>query len=378
MNSIKKIMSLVLVCTLICGLLAACGSSSSSGGASNGGSSNAAAETNAADGDSAGGDAAAASDIEWPTMTVQVGHVNGTNDTDQYNKFAVLVSEYISEATGGAITVEVHGNSELGGELDMLNSMKLGTVDMGVITNGFLGQVNGENMIIDLPYMFEDEQTVYDFLDSDIVTGITDRLYENLGYKVLGWGEGGFYNIMTHFELNTPDQMQNIKIRTMEQDNMLRTFGALGCQVTPMAFSECFTAAQQGVIDSMILPIASFYANSYHEIFEYYNVTKTLYNALALTVSQSWWEQFTPEQQAILQDAVVRAGRDQRVWLAEQTEQLYANCEAEGCTVNYDVDMEAFKKVIMDEGVWESFYDVVGEDLFNETRAWLDDYAANR
>ena len=147
--NVKRLAALAMTLVMLLGVLTACGDK---------------ADTNNGSGDGEG----------FPTMTIQIAHVNPTT-----------------------VTFEICGNSELGGEADVLTGFDLGTHQMGIITNGSYGNLYGPSLVVELPFIFKDNETAWNFLDGDIMKEVTDGLYDTLGYKVLAWGEGGFRNILS-------------------------------------------------------------------------------------------------------------------------------------------------------------------------------------
>ena len=136
----KRLAALAMTLVMLLGVLTACGDK---------------ADTNNGSGDGEG----------FPTMTIQIAHVNPTTDDDQYNKLATLFAEKVTAATDGAVTFEICGNSELGGEADVLTGFDLGTHQMGIITNGSYGNLYGPSLVVELPFIFKDNETAWNFLD---------------------------------------------------------------------------------------------------------------------------------------------------------------------------------------------------------------------
>lgn len=136
----KRLAALAMTLVMLLGVLTACGDK---------------ADTNNGSGDGEG----------FPTMTIQIAHVNPTTDDDQYNKLATLFAEKVTAATDGAVTFEICGNSELGGEADVLTGFDLGTHQMGIITNGSYGNLYGPSLVVELPFIFKDNETAWNFLE---------------------------------------------------------------------------------------------------------------------------------------------------------------------------------------------------------------------
>lgn len=300
----------------------------------------------------------------FPTMSIQLYHVNPTSEDDQYQKFATLFAEKVGEATGGAITFDIIGNSN---ENDVLTGFSIGTHEMGIITNGTFSALYGPSTIAELPFFFKDNQTAWEFLDGEIMKEITDNLYTELNTKVLGWAEGGFRNILSQKPIREPADLVGMKIRIPEFDTFMSTFEALGANPTPMAFSEVFTAVQQGVIDGLELPVASAYTGSYYEACDYYNLTGHFYNGFALSCSATFWEGLSPELQEVFSTAALEAGQEQREWLKEASDVMLNEMEEAGCEIVRDVDVAAFQEAV--QPVYEMYRDVIGSDLLDRALA---------
>ena len=343
--NLKRLAPLAMALVMLMSVLTGCGDKAATD--NNGGT----------DGDSAG----------FPTMTIQIAHVNPTTDDDQYNKLAVLFAEKVTAATDGAVTFEICGNSELGGEADVLTGFDLGTHQMGIITNGSFSNLYGPSMVVELPFIFKDNETAWNFLDGDIMKEVDDGLYDTLGYKVLAWGEGGFRNILSQKPIRTPDDLKGMKIRVPGMEMFMTTFQTIGAAPSALDFNETFTAVQQHVMDGLELPIASAYTGSYYEICDYYDMTGHFYNAISLSCSKSFWESLSPELQEIFLTAAKEAGDEQRAWLQTASVDMLSKMEEGGCTIVDDVDVAAFQEACAP--VYETYRDKIGSDLLDRAMA---------
>ncbi|SCH44136.1 Extracytoplasmic solute receptor protein yiaO [uncultured Clostridium sp.] len=352
MKKARKILSSLLATTLLFSL-SACGNGSSSTPVSD----------PSVSGKGGGQEAG------FPSMTIQIAHVNPTTDDDQYHKFATLFAEKVRAATDGAVTFEICGNSELGAEGDVITGMGLGTHQMSVMSNLAYAAVNGPSKVSEMPFMFADSKQAAAFFDSDIMKEVTDGMYDSLGVKVLGWAEGGFRNILSQKPIRTPDDIKGMKIRVPESDTFMKTFEALGANPTPMAFSEVFTAVQQKTIDGLELPVASAYTGSYYEVCSHYNLTGHFYNGLAMSISTKLWETLSPELQEIFVEAAVEAGTEQRKWLAGKEQEMKDAMAEAGCTIVDDVDVVALRDAAAN--VYDFYRNEIGADLQDRAMAFI-------
>lgn len=300
----------------------------------------------------------------YPEMYLQLGHVNPTTERDQYHKFATEFARLVSDATKGAVVIDILGNSELGGENDLLSGLQFGTLPLAIITNGTYGNINGSSKLLEMPFIFADKEIAYNFIDGNIVKEVENSLYNIHGFKVLGWGEGGFRNILSNGKIiRTPEDLKGFKIRIPEFETFVKTFQKLGANPTPMAFAEVYTAVQQGVIEGLELPVASTFTGKYQEICSSYSLTGHFYNAITISVSRAFWDGLSPELQQVFKSSAEEAGRIERAWLTEQEEIMLSEINEAGCEVIRDVDKAAFSDAVKD--IYINYRDTIGADLFD-------------
>ena len=311
--------------------------------------------------------APAKSDIK--PMKLQLGHVNSPSPDDQYHTFATNFAKNIGDLSGGAIQVEILGSGQLGNERDMLEGMKLNTIDIAVISNVTFSAVNPQSNICELPFFFKDRETAAKFVDGDIMKEVTDAMQKPLGAVVLGWGEGGFRQIINNVRpITKPADLAGIKMKVPQAPMFIKTFQALGANPTPMATSEAFTALQQKTIDGMEVPIPSIYTSRYFEISKYMSMTGHMYNAISITIAKALWDTLTPDVQQMFKDAAVKAGQDERVFIKENDETQVKKMVEAGLIVNSDnIDIAAMKKAV--EPVYTEYRNTIGAELFDRAVA---------
>ena len=202
---------------------------------------------------------------------IQIGHVNSAKADDQYQVLAVYFGEELAKASGGRFAVDILTDSILGGERDMIEGMKMGTVDAALITNFSFGSFVPEFQTFDLPFLFTSRDEAYRILDDEtVMEGPKQKLYDDCDVKFLAWGEGGFRSVMNNIKpIESEGDLKGMKIRLPETAIYLDAFKAFASNPTTMAFSETYTAVQQRTVDGLELPISSFYATGYGEVCSY-------------------------------------------------------------------------------------------------------------
>ncbi len=103
--------------------------------------------------------------------------------------------------------------------------------------------------------MFEDEATARAAITGELGTAAAANLGD-IGLINLTYMENGIRHVTnSSHPINTPDDLRDLKIRTMENSIHMSSFTHLGASPTPMAFTELFTALQQGTVDGEENPL---------------------------------------------------------------------------------------------------------------------------
>lgn len=126
---------------------------------------------------------------EMDPVTLRLAHV--VNEQDGFHIAAVKFQELVSERTDGAVTIDIYPNASLGDERTLLEGMQIGTVDMGVITNGPVANFVEEMAVFELPFLFSSPEDAYAVLDGPIGQELLDKLSE-VNLKGLAYAERGF------------------------------------------------------------------------------------------------------------------------------------------------------------------------------------------
>src|SRR5690606_21381748 len=116
-------------------------------------------------------------------------------------------AQLVSEATDGRVEFDIFGGGQLGGERDLTEQIQLGTLDMGLITSGPIGNFVPELSVLEMPFIFRDVDHVYKTLDGDVGEELLAKL-EDAGFIGLGFWENGFRHLTNNKkEIRQPEDM---------------------------------------------------------------------------------------------------------------------------------------------------------------------------
>lgn len=274
---------------------------------------------------------------------IKLAHV--VNERDGFHIAAVKFKELVETRTGGKVIIELFPNATLGDERTLLEGMQMGTVDMGVITNGPVANFLPEIAVFELPFLFGSRKQAYDVLDGPIGQELLQKL-EKVNLVGLAYAERGFRNLTnSKNEVKTPSDMKGLKIRVMENPVYIDTFKALGANTLPMAWTEALTALQQKTIDGQENPVNVIYSFKLNETQKYLSLTRHSYAPALFVMSKRLYSRLPKDQQDIMVKAAQEAAAYERKVNEEDESSQLAELKAKGMIIS-DPDVSLFKEAV--------------------------------
>jgi len=235
------------------------------------------------------------------TIVIKVGM--GISEQHYEYRSMTAFKRYVEKASNGTMRVELFPNAMLGSDLEVLESIKLGTVQMNIPTPSVLGNYVKEFRLADLPYLFATEEIANSVAASPWAKTLLKKL-EPAGFVGLAIGNFGFRYITNDVRpIHTMADLQGLKIRIMQNNVILEAFRALGTNPTPMGFGEVFSALQTGTIDGQENPYATIYQSRFNEVQKYVSNSKHMYSWGVLVIGKRFYDKLTPDQQKVISDA---------------------------------------------------------------------------
>ena len=233
--------------------------------------------------------------------TLQLGTT--VNEQDSFQVAAEKFAELVEERTNGEYKIEIYPNGTLGGESDMLDSMSTGMLDMGIITSGPFVNFSEAMGVLDMPYLFANNEEAYKVFDGEIGRELLDSL-EDAGLKGLAYAERGFRNVTNSVRpVNNADDLAGLKLRVMENEVYTATFKALKVNAVPMAWAEALTAMQQGTIEGQENPPSTLLANGWYEVQDYLAMTNHQIAMNFVLFNEDFYNSMSAEDQAVVDEA---------------------------------------------------------------------------
>lgn len=255
-------------------------------------------------------------------------------EDSHYGAGARAFEESLKSSLGDQFTFRHFPSSGLGGEREVLEGLQLGTVEMTIASDGTLSNFVPEVGVLGIPFLLRDKDHARAVLDGEIGDEMLAK-FENAGLHALAWGEQGFRHITSNRgPIETPADLEGLKIRTMENPVHIEAFRALGAAPTPMAWPEVIGALQQGAIDGQENPLSVIVSAKLNEVQKNLTLDGHVYSSTIILVSPSLWGNLDDEQKAAFEKAADDAVVAMRAYVDEVDASGVAQMQEAGMTVN--------------------------------------------
>ncbi|PMR80181.1 C4-dicarboxylate ABC transporter [Halomonas urumqiensis] len=252
-----------------------------------------------------------------------------------------LFAELVAEATEGEIKVDVGGNAQYGDDMEAISQMRLGTLALSANSQGATASAVPQFAVLGLPFLFDSLPTAWRVMDGEVGDELK-RHAEEKGLVLLAFWDNGIRHVSNSVKpIESPQDLEGLKIRTPPDEMTVDIFEALGANATPMNFSELYIALQQGVVDGQENPLMNIYSSKLHEVQDYISMTGHKYEPTLVMMSKTVWDTLNPEHQEAIQDAALEAGEFNRQASLEADEELREKMAEAGVEFN-EVDQQPF------------------------------------
>lgn len=295
---------------------------------------------------------------------VTLGHT--LSDSSHYSVGADAFKETLERLSDGEFTVNEHTSGSLGGERAMIEGLQIGTVDVVITSTGPLGNFVPETYVLDLPFLFEDYDQARCVLDGEIGNELLAKMSDH-SLVGLAWSENGFRHMTnSRREVESPEDVEGLKIRTMENRVHQEAFRQLGANPTPMAFPELFTALQQGTVDGQENPITVIVATNFWEVQDHLSLTGHVYSPAAILASPILLDGLSEEERQWFHEAAQASAEATRNEVTRLEEEGVALLREKGMTVNTDVETAPFQEAV--EPAYEIYTEEYGSEMLERIR----------
>jgi TRAP-type C4-dicarboxylate transport system substrate-binding protein len=266
-------------------------------------------------------------------------------------------AEDVAARTKGALTVNIYYNNELGDEQTMARQLARGRLDMAELSNVAASLLVAEYGLLQAPYVFDTPAQADCVTDSGLAAIFGD-LFRASGTVYLAPVEIGHMTIMSKSAILSPDDLEDVKIRTSPTQSDTYFIRAAGGAAVPLGTVDSMPALKTGQVSAMTTPIVVGVAGGYAAAAPQITRTNHGQQIGALLISAKRWETLSAEhRQALAESARLMA--DLRPMLRQTENAMLDKVRAGGGTV-HDLSPDEL-------AAWQRFAPQVRDQLIAET-----------
>ena len=267
----------------------------------------------------------------------------------QNSHYGVAIDTFAREVekrTNGRYKVQTFYSGALGAERESVEGVQLGTLDLTLTSTGPLPNFVPEVAILDIPFLFRDYAHARAVLDGPIGQELLAK-FPPKGMVGLAWAENGFRHMTnSKHPVNQPDDLKGLKMRTMENPIHIEAYRQFGIQPTPMAFTEVFTALQQGTVDGQENPLSVITSAKLDQVQKYLSLTGHVYSPAIFLMNKAQWDRLSDADKQAFLEAAKEGVKANRARVDEDEAKAVADLRSKGMAVVEKVDKTQFQAVL--------------------------------
>jgi tripartite ATP-independent transporter DctP family solute receptor len=243
-----------------------------------------------------------------------------------------MFAKMIQERTGDQIIINVAGGGQLGGDIEIIESLQRGSLEMAVSSHGTMAFFDPRMGIAQGCSLIEsyEEADKYLFDDGELAILIKEIMAENRVHALSFLDNEFRYVFNSKRPIKTLDDMKGLKLRVPEVAFAVEIFKRFGAMPVSIAWPELYTALQQGTVDGLEAGVILAEASKFQEIQKYASDTFHLYVTASIVISDSFWRSLSADEQKIFQETADEVSMWQRKANRDLVEETIEKMEAAG------------------------------------------------
>ncbi len=296
-------------------------------------------------------------------LVIRLGHIGFPESP--FDRGARKFKELLEARMPDRVEVRIFGSGQLGEDKEMLEGLRLGTVEMHV-PSSVLHSVEPMVGVFDLPFLIENREQMARIAEGPIGEKLKEKLLEH-DLVLLAFWENGFRMITNNVRpIVRPEDLEGIKIRTPKDPERVKLFKAFGANPTSMSYGEVFSALKQGVIDGQENPFSQIVPARFHEVQTYLSISRHVYTPAYPLMSRRYFDSLEADVQQAILEVAEEIGRLHRE-LGEKEDVRYRTMLEEQLEIT-EIDRDAF--AARTESLYEEFNEHYGPELVTTIRSY--------
>jgi tripartite ATP-independent transporter DctP family solute receptor len=277
----------------------------------------------------------------WAQTKLRWAHVYEI--TEPYHTEALWAASEIRKRTNGRFDITVFPASQLGNENQLNEALGFGAIDIIYVGINFVAATYPPLGISGAPFMLRDLDHWKAYRDSKLFSELVQGYDEKTRHKVTALTYYGQRHVTANRRISKPEDMQGMKLRVPPAPLFLMFTKSVGADATPIAFSDVYTALQQGLVDGQENPLPTIMAKKFYEVQSHIVLTGHITESMVTVIGSHVWNKLTPDDQKVFVETLKEAASKATESIEASERILAGEFRKLGVTV-VEPDREAFRK----------------------------------
>ncbi|WP_319783513.1 TRAP transporter substrate-binding protein [Oceanisphaera sp. IT1-181] len=291
------------------------------------------------------------------TWKMAIGDSAGGTQYELGENFA----EEMEKRTDGKIKVNLFANSQLGSEEDTINNASMGLLDLSILAINNITPFSPTVGVLTLPYVIHGAEDAKLLTQGDVGKELTENTIRDAGVRIVGWAYSGCRRLTNSVRpVSSPADLKGMVIRVPKNEIMMSSYQAWGVNPNPMAWSETFTALQQGVVHGQDNPYITIDAMKFYEVQKYITDSCYVFSLEPLVIGEGKFQSLSPDMQTtVLEAGKAATDHSYDYLLAQEAGIKKSLVEEHGMTITEPADNES-EWIAKASTIWPKFYKSIG------------------
>ena len=230
------------------------------------------------------------------------------------------IDEEVRTKTDKQVGFKFYPGGVLGDEKDMLRKMYIGQINGAALTSAGLSAIYSEMDVFQIPFLFKSYHEVDYVLEE--MNAFFQKGFEENGYILLGWSEGGFVRLMSTKPVTTLDDLRKLKVWTWEGSPMTKAiFDQANVSAIPLTVPDVLVGLQTGLVDVVYAPPSGAISLQWFTKIKYITDVKLIYLIGGLVMQKKVFNKISPDHQKILLETCRRHMNELKATVRKENEE---------------------------------------------------------
>lgn len=240
-------------------------------------------------------------------------------------------------------------------------------------TTSKVAQLFPQWQIWDLPYLFDDLDSVHQIMDGPLGKTLLDQLHQK-NMKGLAMWDNGFKHLTNNdHPITKPGDLKGLTFRIMSQGILEEQFHSFGAATLYLPFNDVYRSLEEGRAQGQENTISNIYTKNFDQVQSYLTLSQHGFMGYAVMVNEDFWNQLPAQARELLEETMAEVTQWERDIAQKLNEEQLRELQKRNQIKIYTLNNE--ERNIWQEDfalVYAKFAQKCGTDFLNDVKESLE------